>query len=132
MIFVYLLEDHPEYSSRVEQIWSRMKERDDKLCTSSLTLGEILVAPYKVGERARGEQIEAFFTEFVEVWPFTAETARHYAGLRARFALKPPDTIHLACAAEARADVFITNDVTLVGKSVPGIHFIVGLDTNLY
>lgn len=54
MLFVYLLEDHPRYADRIVHIWNSMQQRRDELCTGSLTLGEILVAPYKKGvpERA--------------------------------------------------------------------------------
>ncbi len=131
MLFVYLLEDHPEFSSRVSDIWSRMQQRQDQLCTSSLTVGEILVAPYKLGQPARGQQIDDFFRENVEVRPFSIEAARRYAEIRAKFILKAPDAIHLACAAEARTDLFLTNDKTLIGKSVPGIQFIAGLNTDV-
>jgi predicted nucleic acid-binding protein len=41
------------------------------------------------------------------------------------------DAIHLACAANAGTDLFLTNDKKLVGKVIPGIQFIVGLDSNI-
>ena len=39
--------------------------------------------------------------------------------------------IHLACAATAGTDLFLTNDHKLVGKIVPGIQFIAGLESNI-
>jgi hypothetical protein len=41
------------------------------------------------------------------------------------------DAMHLACAAEARVDLFLTHDKTLAKKIVPGIQFIATLDTNI-
>jgi hypothetical protein len=40
--------------------------------------------------------------------------------------LKAPDSIHLACAAAARTDMFLTNDTQLLNRRlhVPGIQFI--------
>jgi hypothetical protein len=46
--------------------------------------------------------------------------------------VSPVDSIHLASAAPARIDLFLTNDAALVGKIIPGIQFIVGLDSNLF
>ena len=132
MVFVYLLEDHPTYGSRVERIWTRMQERKDRLCTASLTLGEILVAPYKRGVPEREEAIEAFFAEWVDVVPFTAAAARRYARIQASFGVASPDAIHLACAADAGTDLFLTNDQSLLGKTIPGIQFIAGLNIDLF
>jgi predicted nucleic acid-binding protein len=44
----------------------------------------------------------------------------------------PADAIHLACAAQAKTDLFLTNDKRLVGKIIPGIQFIATLDTRLF
>jgi predicted nucleic acid-binding protein len=62
---------------------------------------------------------------------FRSETAHLYAGIRAKQNISPPDAIHLACAAQARIDLFLTNDKALVGKVIPGIQFIGGLDSNI-
>jgi len=43
----------------------------------------------------------------------------------------PADAIHLACAANAGTDMFITNDKRLFGRVIPGIQFIASLDTAL-
>jgi hypothetical protein len=43
----------------------------------------------------------------------------------------PADAIHLASAAQAGTDLFLTNDKSLVGKIVPGIQFIAMLDTQI-
>jgi predicted nucleic acid-binding protein len=133
MLFVYWLEDHPRYAKRVRHILSKMKERQDQLCTSSFTVGEILVGPYKMGASETIRQIrEVFNAPFVEVIPYTIETADLYAGIRAQHGVAPADSIHLACAAQARIDLFLTNDAVLVGKVIPGIQFIAGLDSNLF
>jgi len=133
MLFVYWLEDHPRYAKRVRHILSKMKERQDQLCTSSFTVGEILVGPYKMGASETTRQIrEVFRAPFVEVIPYTIETADLYAGIRAQHGVSPADSIHLACAAQARIDLFLINDAALVGKVIPGIQFIAGLDSNLF
>jgi predicted nucleic acid-binding protein len=67
-----------------------------------------------------------------EVVPFTLDTADHYARIRGALGIAPADAIHLAAAAEAGTDLFLTNDRKLVGKFVPGIQFIASLDTQVF
>jgi uncharacterized protein len=133
MLFVYWLEDHPLYAKRVRHILSQMEQRKDQLCTSSFTVGEILVGPYKLGPSETARRIREVFREpLVEVIPYTLETADFYGRIRAQHGVSPADSIHLACAAQARIDLFLTNDAALVGKIISGIQFIAGLDSNLF
>jgi len=132
MLFVYWLEDHPSYGERVSQILSSMQMRGDALCTSSFTLGEILVGPYKARQDEIADRVRNLFrSPEISVLPFTAETADHYGRIRAQLHVSPADAIHLACAAEANTDLFLTNDDTLKGKIIPGIAFIAGLQTDV-
>ncbi len=132
MLFVYLLEDDKRYAPRVSQILSRMNERGDELCTSALAVGEVLVGPCKQQASEAVTQIREFFNgPAVHVLPFTGGAAFHYATIRSRYRVSPADAIHLACAAEARIDLFLTNDTSLVGKVIPGIQFIASLNTDL-
>lgn len=133
MLFVYWLEDHPRFGSRVQTIFERLQERNDHLCTSTLAVGETLVGPYRQNAQDVVERLNDFFASGIaEVLPFTASAAGHFARIRARYQLRPPDAINLACAAEAGTDLFITNDASLVGKSIPGIQFIASLNTELF
>ena len=75
---------------------------------------------------------EFFRPPFVKVFPFTDTTADQYARIRAELGVAPADAAQLACAAEAKVDVFLTNDRALVSRIVPGIQFIAGLDCNLF
>lgn len=132
MLFVYWLEDHPVYAKRVQQILSKMEERQDRLCTSAFTAGEVLVGPYKMGASGTAKQILGVFeSSFVEVIPYTLGTADLYARIRADHGVSPADAIHLACAAQVQTDLFLTNDTGLTKKVIPGIQFIAGIDTNL-
>jgi predicted nucleic acid-binding protein len=133
MLFVYWLEEHPDFAPRVRTILSRMEEREDVLCTSSFALAELLVAPYKTGNAALAEKIRsALQPPFVRVIPFSSDTAEHYARIRAKHGIAPADSIQLACAAEARVDLFLTNDRGLAGKMISGIQFVAGLEVNLF
>lgn len=133
MLFIYWLEDHSVHAKRVKHILTKMEERQDQLCTSSFTVGEVLVGPYKAKAMAAAKHIREFFeSSFVEVIPYTLETADRYARIRADLGVSPADAIHLACAAQANTDLFLTNDNGLTSKVIPGIQFIAGMDTNLF
>lgn len=123
-LFIYLFEDYGDLSQRVATLRRRMLERNDELCTSTLTLGEVLVKPAEAGDEDVARRYEEAITATATLVAFTRETARVYAALRRDRTIRPPDAIQLACAAYARVDLFITNDERLSQKTIPGIHFV--------
>jgi predicted nucleic acid-binding protein len=133
MLFVYWLEDHPQQAPKVKRIFEKMEKRRDVLCTSTFTMGELLVGPKKQGSPDVAQRIKDFLqTSVVDLLPFTRETAEHYANIRAENRVSPVDAIHLASAAEADVNLFLTNDHRLRGLVIPGIHFIAGMDVDLF
>lgn len=133
MLFIYWLEDHPEFAKRVNAIHSRMEQRGDELITGTFTFGEVLAGVYrKGGPQLAGESRRMLRGVVAEVVPFTLETADRYARIRATHGIAPADAIHLASAAEAGTDLFLTNDKRLLDKIVPGIQFIASLDTQFF
>ncbi len=132
MLFIYWLEDHPAYARRVDAIRSRMEQRHDQLITGAFTFGEVLAGVYRKGTPQLADESRRLLRSVVaEVVPFTLETADRYARIRATQGIAPADAIHLASAAQAGTDLFLTNDKRLLGKIVPGIQFIASLDTQL-
>jgi uncharacterized protein len=132
MLFIYWLEDHPEYARKVDAIHSRMEERRDQLITGAFTFGEVLAGAYRKGAPQLADESRRLLRSVVaEVVPFTLETADRYARIRGTPGITPADAIHLASAAQAGTDLFLTNDKRLLGKIVPGIQFIASLDTQL-
>ncbi|HKW17265.1 MAG TPA: PIN domain-containing protein [Terriglobales bacterium] len=134
MVFIYWIEGNPDFGKRVDAIWSRMLERNDQLITGALALGEVLAGAYKRGaDKKQIHNVETAFESAVsEVIPFTAETADLFGQIKGSLMIPSADAIHLACAASANTDLFLTNDRSLVGKFVPGIQFIASLDTQLF
>ncbi len=133
MLFVYWLEGHPVHAARMSQIHERMEERGDTLSTSALTLGEALTGLYKRGALEMAAEIrDAFLSPQIKLLPFTPGTADHYARIRGVHRVSPADAIHLASAAEAGVDLFLTNDQRLQRLTIPGIQFIAGMDVNLF
>ncbi|MGC2447669.1 MAG: PIN domain-containing protein [Candidatus Sulfotelmatobacter sp.] len=133
MLFIYWLEENAQFGKRVDAIWSRMQERNDQLITGSLAFGEVFAGAYKRGaDKERIQEVKAALENAVSaVIPFTAETADVYGRIKGSMKIPSADAIHLACAATAGTDLFLTNDKSLVGKVIPGIQFIAGLDSNI-
>lgn len=126
-LFIYLIEDFGKLSQRVAELGERMIDRNDQLYTSALTLGELLVKPLEVGNQKLVESYERVLTRYAFVLSFGEEAARTYALIRRDRSIRAPDAIQLACAAQARVDLFITNDERLSRTRISGIHFIVSL-----
>jgi len=100
-LFIYLLEGSGPQSARMTQIRERMLERDDGLCTSTLTLGEVLVKPAEQGSDALRQRYEDVLSQTARLIAFDRETARRHRNIRL------PDAIQLACAAQVGVDLFI-------------------------
>ena len=133
MLFIYWLEDHPQFAKRVDAIHSRMEQRHDQLITGAFTFGEVLAGAYRKGAPKLADESKRMLRGVVaEVIPFTIETADRYAQIRGSLGIAPADAIHLASAAEAGTDLFLTNDKSLLGKIIPGIQFIASLDTQFF
>jgi predicted nucleic acid-binding protein len=126
-LFIYLLEDHGNLSARVAGLRKSMAIRGDQLYTSTMTMGEVLVLPAKTANEQLLHRYEAELSSGAVLIPFDAMAARVYARIRCDRTLKAPDAIQLACAAQARVDLFITNDERLSNKAIPGIQFIASL-----
>lgn len=129
MLFVYLLERHPDFFPAMTWVHDAMRRRGDTLCTSIFTVGEVLVGPRKLGSHSGADRVLDFFgSGSVRVLPFTLETANQFAMVRAWTRVAPPDAVQLASAAEAQVDLFLTNDQQLHPLRVPGIGRVAGLD----
>lgn len=127
-LFIYLFEGLEPNRSRVIAIRKRMIERGDRIVTSAMTLGEVLVKPTKLGQTTLIEQYDRAIRSTAQVVSFDPSIAWRYASLRATHTIRNADAIQLACAAHVGVDLFITNDDQLQSLNVPGIGFIAPLD----
>ena len=127
-VFIYLFEDYEPFSSIVDGVWRRMLQRGDRLVTSAMTLGELLIKPTQLGQASLAEQYDRAIRTRGQVISFDAHVAWRYASLRATHRLRNADAIQLACAAHCGVDLFITNDLQLHKLNIPGIGFIAPLD----
>ncbi len=132
MVAVYLLEDHPLFAPRVMQILERSMKRNDLLFTSYLALGEILAGTAKSPKPEKTQQVKAVLEEIgFSYLAFDSGAVAPFSQLRAKEKLKVADCIHLACAASAGIDLFLTGDKQLLKLDVPGIQFIADFNTSI-
>lgn len=133
MLFVYWFDQDPRYMKRVGEIYRSMVNRGDTLLASSVILGEVIVGPYKASSFSGIERVKKFFASSeIVLLPYPTEAARIFAKLRAIDGVKAMDALHLATAAQAGIDLFLTSDRRLHRLSVPGIQFIASLETDLF
>ncbi|MCC6344479.1 MAG: type II toxin-antitoxin system VapC family toxin [Bryobacterales bacterium] len=131
-LFIYFYEDCGEPTRRTQELFARMSARNDEIYTSALTLGELLVKP--VGKE--NEQLVRLYESrlgppAITIIPFDRACASHFARIRRDRSIKAPDAIQLACAAQARCDLFLTNDDRLSRKIIQGIQFIASAERAL-
>ncbi len=127
-LFIYLFEGSGALSKQVANLRSRMLLRGDQLLTSAMTLGEVLVKPLQSGDSKTADYYQKLITTTAVLLPFEEKAALVYARLRTDKSLRPPDAIQLACAASVGVDLFVTNDVHLHSRQIPGIRFITPLE----
>ena len=125
MLFIYLLEDHPLYAARVQELLDRAYTRGDALFTSHLAVGEVMAGAEKSVSRHKSLEIRDTIEEMgFSCLPFDGGAVGPFSTLRARERLKIADAAHFACAASAGMDLFLTGDKQLTKLNISGIQFI--------
>lgn len=126
--FIYLWEDGPQ-TPMAKKFAQWIAAENHQVITSTLTLGEILVQPLRMGNESSIRAYEQAFSR-LELICFTAAIAKEFAKLRAGHpSLRPPDAIQIASATHAQADFFVTNDSRLFSIPLPREMRFVSLDT---
>ncbi|WP_008312680.1 type II toxin-antitoxin system VapC family toxin [Leptolyngbya sp. PCC 6406] len=106
-IVIYLLEEHPQFSSIVRNAFETSKNR--QFCISPLVELECLVGPLRAQNTPLIQRYENFFQCQI-ILDIESSTYRHAAELRARHSLKTPDALHLAIAHHYACTELWTND----------------------
>ena len=130
-VFIYRWDNTSNLFQPAKTLHNRMIENGMELVTSTLALGELQVGPRKSGNAALALRYKAALAQMATVVPFDDAAADCYALVRQGTRVKGPDAIHLACAAAKGVELFITNDDKLHGLRIPGIQFVVSIQTAL-
>lgn len=129
MVWIYAIEANPQFGPTAQDLLRKIRASGHTLLTSHMLLAELLVAPARKDDTATVAAYRRMLTgPGVEVVPFTAEVAVRFGYIRAQFRTQPADSIHLALAANAGADKFVSGDILLSRIAVPGIGQIVDLN----
>lgn len=120
-IFLYFIEEHPLYLPLVEPLFEAIDAGELEAVTSSLTLLEVLVIPFRFSNAALIERYETLLTKSqgLRLVDLDRDFLRAVAQVRASTRAKTPDAIQLAAAMAAGCPVFLTNDDRIPG--LPGL-----------
>jgi len=121
---IYFIERHPTYLPFVDPFFEAVELGDVQAVTSTLTLTEVLVRPYRHGNRSLGQQYSSILlhSRNLKTLPVSAAIAAEAARLRAAHGLKTPDSIQVATAHLSNAAAFLSNDAGIA--SIPGLELI--------
>jgi len=123
-IFIYFIEEHPQFLPLLLPLFRKVNEGGKELVTSALTLLEVLVVPYRSGDHLLAQRYEALLTQSrgVRVTEISRDNLRAAAQLRASTGVKTPDALQLVAALAARCATFLTNDRAL--PTIPGLRIL--------
>ncbi len=125
MIFIYAFEEHPAYQAVLKTFFRALEKREMTAVTSTLTITECLVQPYRKKDFALSAQYLVLFRNFpnLSIIPLTGDIAERAAFLRAQYSLRAPDAVQLATALVSGCHAFLTNDERFVAAE--GIRILV-------
>lgn len=111
-IFIYHLEANERYSAISQKCLSSLENGKWQGITSTITLMEINVHPWRVGREDVARKYETLLTNFpnLEIVNIDRDVARVATQLRARFDIRPPDALQVASCLVMGAHGFLTND----------------------
>jgi predicted nucleic acid-binding protein len=110
---IYYLEDHPSYSSVVDELFDAIQRGKASAVTSVISLLEVLVLPLRRGRKELADKYRRLLlhTRGFTVVPVDERVSELAAGLRANHPwLRTPDALQVATALAQGADLVVTND----------------------
>ena len=128
-VYIYYFDAHPRFGPIAEDLLKRLVANNDTIVSSCFCVGEVLVRPVLLQQEFNIARISRFFRlPGILMVDLPVDSALFYAKIRANSRVKAMDALHLACAAHAGCDVFLTNDKDLLGLDILGIGQIASLD----
>ena len=111
-VFIYQLEAHPRYAIVTDHIFAWLERPGHYAVTSTITMTELLVQPYRDSGEHRVNEFYALLSTYpnLEWIAPDLQIADIAARLRAKHRLRTPDALQAATAIQAQATGLITND----------------------
>ena len=112
-VFVYHLEAHPKYLPLTRLIFAWLEQPGHRGVTSTITMTELLVKPYRDGDQTGVDECFGLLSRFpnLEWVPLSLDISDEAARIRAQSRLKTPDAIEAATAIYCGVSGFLTNDI---------------------
>jgi predicted nucleic acid-binding protein len=122
-VFIYQLEDNAKYLLPTRSIFAWLEAPGHVAVTSTMTMTELLVKPYREKDERQVDRCFALFSRFPNLeWVApNLDISDVAARIRAESRLKTPDAIEAATAIYCGVSGFLTND--------PVYHRVSKLDT---
>src|SRR5579884_235376 len=113
-ILAYFYDHTGPFNLRAATRLTALAAAGDRLAVSDLVRLECRITPVRAGDRAKLAVFDAFFGRpDVRAVPITTPVFARATLIWATHRFKLADSLHLAAAAEAGCDLFLTNDTRL-------------------
>ena len=124
-LLIYQVEANPKYVSLTHEVFSWLQRPRSRGITSTISMTELLVQPYREDNLSQVDDFYALFSTFPNLtWiPPSLEIADLAARIRGQYGFRTPDALLAATAIQGSATGLITNDA--VFRRVPGIEIAV-------
>jgi predicted nucleic acid-binding protein len=111
-VFIYQLAANHRYVQMTDAVFKWLERPNHSAVTSTITMTELLVQPYRDGSEHRVNESYALLATYPNLeWRAPdLDIADMAAQLRAVHRLRTPDALQAATAIQAQATGFITND----------------------
>ena len=111
-VFIYQLEANARYLALTDQIFTWIERPGGKAVTSTITMTELLVQPYRAADQQQADEFYVLLSTFpnLEWIAPNLEIADRAAKLRAFHGLRTADALHAATAVHAGTTGLVTND----------------------
>ncbi len=111
---IYHIEGNPAYQPLTDIIFQQIQNGIPEAVTSSVTLAECLVHPYRHGDQLLIQKFRNAITRGIHThYTGVDDSAEQAAELRARYNLTLTDAFQIAAALASGCDAFLTNDAML-------------------
>lgn len=123
--FIYYMEKDPKYLDIIKPVFTEVDAGKIDAITSTVTLLEVLVAPFRKNDLALAEKYREIllYSDGLTTFEIFHDVSELSSKLRAKYSIRTPDAIQIAVGIKYGADFFLTNDANL--RKVKGISVLV-------